>query len=127
METDKSIRILIAKDEEINRKLLTNILKSIGYKSVIEAENGRIAWDIIQDKPFDLLITDWMMPELDGLQLLQKIRQSSDNFKSIPILMITALGRQDNIIEASRWDISGYIVKPYTVATVLAKIAEVMG
>ena len=126
MEIDKSIRILIVEDDEINRKLLASILKSIGFKEVVEAENGKFAWEKMQKETFDLVLTDWMMPELDGLQLLQKIRQSSDGLENTPVLMVTALGKQDDIAKASKWNVDGYIVKPYTVTTILAKIEEVM-
>ncbi len=127
MSVDKNIRILIVEDDEINRKLLTNILNTIGFKNVVEAENGKIAWEKLQDQPFDLLMTDWMMPEMDGLELLQTVRKADGLIKKLPVLMITALGKQDDIMKAAKWEISGYIVKPFSVNTILTKIEEILG
>jgi len=101
-------------------------LNTIGFNHVVEAENGQMAWDRLQNHPIDLVLTDWMMPEMDGLELLQKIRQSSGELKKMPVLMITALGKQDDIMKAAKWDINGYIVKPFSVNTVLSKIEEIM-
>ena len=126
MDIDKTIHILIAEDDTPNRQLLLNILTTTGFSNVVEAENGKIAWDLLNSKKFDLLLTDWMMPEMDGLDLLKKIRKSSGELKHLPVMMITALGKSDDILKAAQWDINGYIVKPYSVNTILAKIANVL-
>ncbi len=126
MAVDKGIRILLIEDDDINRKLLANILKTIGFTNLSEANNGINGWELLQSQEFDLVLTDWMMPEMDGLELLIKIRQSETAFKNMPILMITALGKQQDVMKAVEWGISGYIVKPYSVTTILAKIEETM-
>ncbi len=126
MSADKKIRILIVEDDEINRKLLTNILNTIGFNNIIQAQNGKIGWETLQKNSVDLIITDWMMPEMDGLDLLKNIRESESNLKKLPVLMITALGKQDDIMKAAKLDVNGYIVKPFSVNTVLSKIEEIM-
>ena len=126
MNIDKTLHILIVEDDEINRKLLASILKTIGFTNVSQAENGQIAWDIIQEDSVDLVMTDWMMPEMDGLELLKKIRQAGNAMMNLPVIMITALGKQENIMKAAEWDINGYVVKPFSVNTVLSKIEEIM-
>jgi len=127
MGVDKNIRILIAEDDEINRKLLTNILNALGYANITAVQDGKLALEKLRSESFDLVLTDWMMPEMDGLELLKNIRQASDSLKDIPVVMITALGKQENIIKASKWNINGYIVKPFSVNTVLEKMEEIMG
>ncbi|MCG8334002.1 MAG: response regulator [Proteobacteria bacterium] len=127
MGVNKEIRILLVEDDDINRKLLANILKTLGFNHVSEADNGRSAWEMMQEEKFDLVMTDWMMPEMDGLQLLKAIREESIDQKQVPVLMITALGKQDDIMKAAKLEIDGYIVKPFSVNTVLAKIEEILG
>ncbi len=127
MKVDKDIAILIVEDDEINRRLLANILKNIGFNNILQAQNGQAGWDKLQQEKVDLVMTDWMMPEMDGIQLLEKIRTSDSPKKSVPILMITALGKQEDIVEAAQWDINGYVIKPFSVKTVLAKIEEIFG
>ena len=127
MSQIQNIRILIVEDDEVNRKLLTNILNTIGYNDIVQAENGKTGWNILQEESIDLVITDWMMPEMDGLDLLRNIRQSESELKNLPVMMLTALGNQDDIIKAAEWDVNGYIVKPFGIGTVLEKIEEIMG
>ena len=126
MSLNKDIRILIVEDNGNIRKLLLNILKSMGFKNVTEADNGKTAWDKIQDSEFDLLMTDWMMPEMDGLELVKKIRSESDDLKELPILMITATDKQEDVAEAAKWGVNGYIVKPFSVKTIFAKMNQVV-
>jgi two-component system, chemotaxis family, chemotaxis protein CheY len=126
MTVDKGIRILLIEDDDINRKLLANILKTIGFSNISEAADGIAGWSQLQEQEFDLVLTDWMMPELDGLELLMKIRKSNETFKDLPILMITAMGKQEDVMKAMKWGINGYIVKPYNVTTILAKIEVAM-
>lgn len=126
MGVNKEIRILIVEDDDINRKLLASILKTIGFKNIAEADNGKTAWQVLQEQPIDLVLTDWMMPEMDGLELLQQIRKSGTRLQNLPVLMITALGKQDDIMKAANLEIDGYIVKPFSVSTILTKIEEIV-
>lgn len=122
---DKNICILIVEDDEINRHLLANILKKLGFTNILQAYNGQLGWELIQKEKIDLVVTDWMMPEMDGLQLLKKIRTSDTPWRKVPVLMITALGKQEDIMQAAQWDIDGYVVKPFSIKTVLVKIEEI--
>ena len=127
MTSKSDISILVVEDNEKIRTLLCNILKNVGYKNLTEAENGQEAWDKLNNNRFDLVLTDWMMPVMSGIELLKKIRNSSTDFKKIPILMITASDSQDSVLEAAQNKVNGYIVKPFSVKTVVAKIEEVVG
>ncbi|MCP4750263.1 MAG: response regulator [Proteobacteria bacterium] len=124
MNVEKQIRIIVAEDNDNIRKLIINILTNVGFTDITEAENGRIAWEKIQKDQYDLVLTDWMMPEMDGLELLKKIRTGSGDIKHTPILMITASDKSDDILQAAKWNINGYIVKPFSVKTILSKIKE---
>ncbi len=126
MEIDKNLKILVVEDNEKIRKLLCNILGNVGFGNVYEAENGVAAWDVLTSQPVDIVLTDWMMPEMSGLELLKKVRTSSEDFSEIPILMITASDKSENILEAAKHKINGYVVKPFSVKTILTKIEEVL-
>lgn len=126
MKTDTNIRLLIVEDNEKIRKLLCSILQNVGFKHLVEAGNGKEAFDNIQKEKFDLVITDWMMPEMNGIELLKAIRNSAEDYKSIPVLMITASDKSENVVEAAKFKINGYIIKPFSVKVILAKIDEVM-
>lgn len=124
MSVDTNIHILIVEDNESIRKLLVTVLTNIGFKNVSNAQDGRIAWSLIQRENVDLVITDWMMPHMDGMELIKNIRKSDQNFKNIPILMITASDKQEDIVQMAKLNINGYIVKPFSVKTILLKIRE---
>ena len=126
MAVDTNLRILVVEDNEKIRKLLCNILANVGFSKLYEADNGVSAWEKLKEVTIDLVLTDWMMPEMDGLELLKKIRTCSAEIKDIPVLMITASDKSENIVLAAQWKINGYIVKPFSVKTILAKIEEVM-
>ncbi len=126
MSIEKNIRILVVEDNEKIRLLLCNILKNVGFTNISEAENGKIAWDILKNDQYDILLTDWMMPEMSGIDLIKKIRTSSGNLKILPILMITASDKSEDVLEAAKWKINGYIVKPFSVKTILGKMKEAL-
>jgi len=126
---DLKMRILVVDDFSTMRRIVRNLLKELGFTNVDEAEDGAIALQKLQTEPFEFVITDWNMPNLDGLQLLQSIR-SSPTLSRLPVLMITAEAKKENIIAAAQAGASGYIVKPFTAATLsekLQKIFEKMG
>jgi len=124
MSVDTNVHILIVEDNESIRKLLVTVLNNIGFKKVSSAQDGKVAWSLIQREAVDLVITDWMMPRMDGMELIQRIRKSDLNFKDIPILMITASDKPEDIVQVAKWNINGYIVKPFSVKTILLKIKE---
>ena len=121
MPANKDLKILVVEDNEKIRKLLCNLLKNIGFQSIAEAENGKLAWDKLHAYSYDLVLTDWQMPVMDGMELLKLIRK--DGFlKNLPVMMITASDSQEAIIEAAKFKIDGYIVKPFSVKTIVEKI-----
>jgi two-component system chemotaxis response regulator CheY len=130
MPADPSkIKFLVVDDFSTMRRIVRNLLKELGFTTVEEAEDGAVAWQKIQSTAFDFIITDWNMPNMDGLTLLQTIRGDA-NYKTLPVLMITAEAKKENIIAAAQAGASGYIVKPFTAATLnekLAKIFEKLG
>jgi two-component system chemotaxis response regulator CheY len=126
---DPKIKFLVVDDFSTMRRIVRNLLKELGFANVDEAEDGQIALQKLQAGGFDFVVTDWNMPNMDGLTLLQNIR-SSPTLKHLPVLMITAEAKKENIIAAAQAGASGYIVKPFTAATLgekLGKIFEKMG
>lgn len=124
MELDTSIKILIAEDNPNLRQVLVNIIRKIGFDKILEAENGEIAWQFIQRGGVNLVLTDWAMPELDGMQLLKKIRNSNAPTCDIPFLMITAADTKNAIMSAGKSGVDAYVIKPFSVSTVVEKIKE---
>jgi two-component system chemotaxis response regulator CheY len=123
------IKFLVVDDFSTMRRIVRNLLKELGFTNVDEAEDGAVAWQKLQGGGFDFVVSDWNMPNMDGLTLLQTIRADA-NLKGLPVLMITAEAKKENIIAAAQAGASGYIVKPFTAATLnekLAKIFEKMG
>ena len=124
--SNKDINILVVEDNQKIRTLLCNILNNVGYKNLTEAENGKEAFEKLQKTRFDLVLTDWMMPEMSGLELLKAIRNGNNDFKKVPVLMITASDSSEDVVEAAAAKVNGYIIKPFSVKTVVAKIEEVL-
>ena len=126
---DPKTRFLVVDDFSTMRRIVRNLLKELGFSNVDEAEDGAVALQKLNSAPFDFVVTDWNMPNMDGLALLQAIRRSPQ-LKHLPVLMITAEAKKENIIAAAQAGASGYIVKPFTAATLsekLEKIFEKMG
>ena len=124
MELDTSIKILIAEDNPNLRQVLVNIIRKIGFDKILEAENGEIAWQFIQRGGVNLVLTDWAMPELDGMQLLKKIRNSDAPTCDIPFLMITAADTKNSIMSAGKSGVDAYVLHPFSVSLVVEKIKE---
>ncbi|WP_374262215.1 chemotaxis response regulator CheY [Zoogloea sp.] len=127
--SDPKMKFLVVDDFSTMRRIVRNLLKELGFANVDEAEDGQIALQKLNSLPFDFVVTDWNMPNMDGLTLLQNIR-ANPALKHLPVLMITAEAKKENIIAAAQAGASGYIVKPFTAATLsekLEKIFEKMG
>jgi two-component system, chemotaxis family, chemotaxis protein CheY len=123
------IKFLVVDDFSTMRRIVRNLLKELGFTNVDEAEDGAVALQKLQGGGFDFVVTDWNMPNMDGLALLQAVR-ADPNLKALPVLMITAEAKKENIIAAAQAGASGYIVKPFTAGTLnekLTKIFEKMG
>ncbi|TAH44218.1 MAG: chemotaxis protein CheY [Betaproteobacteria bacterium] len=121
---DPKLRFLIVDDFSTMRRIVRNLLKELGYANVDEAEDGVVALQKLNTAPFDFVVTDWNMPNMDGLTLLQSIRRSPQ-LKHLPVLMITAEAKKENIIAAAQAGASGYIVKPFTAATLAEKLEKI--
>ncbi|SFM93036.1 two-component system, chemotaxis family, response regulator CheY [Izhakiella capsodis] len=126
---DKNLRFLVVDDFNTMRRIVRNLLKELGFNNVEEAEDGVDALNKLRASPFDFVISDWNMPNMDGLQLLQTIRADTALSK-LPVLMVTAEAKKENIVAAAQAGASGYVVKPFTAATLeekLGKIFEKLG
>lgn len=127
--SDKNLRFLVVDDFATMRRIVRNLLQDLGYKNIEEAEDGQDALLKLRGSTFDFVVSDWNMPNLDGLQLLKTIRQEPELTK-LPVLMVTAEAKRENIIAAAQAGANGYIVKPFTAATLeekLGKIFEKLG
>ena len=114
-------KFLVVDDFTSMRRIIRNILKEIGYLYVEEAENGLVAQNKLQTTDFDFIICDWNMPVMDGLSLLNAVR-ARDETKHIPVLMVTAEAKKENIVAAAQAGANGYVVKPFTSQTLSDKI-----
>lgn len=117
-------RLLVVDDLATMRNLIRKMLKAIGYSIIEEAEDGVAALEKLRAQHFDLVITDWNMPNLDGLSLLQEIRKSED-LAHLPVLMVTAEKKRENVLAAIHAGANGYIVKPFSEAALADKLAQV--
>lgn len=123
------IKFLVVDDFSTMRRIVRNLLKELGFTNVDEAEDGAVALQKLKAGGFDFIVTDWNMPNMDGLMLLQSVR-ADPALKALPVLMVTAEAKKENIIAAAQAGASGYVVKPFTAATLnekLTKIFEKMG
>ncbi|HEY0209310.1 chemotaxis response regulator CheY [Acerihabitans sp.] len=126
---DKELRFLVVDDFATMRRIVRNLLKELGFNNVDEAEDGVDALTKLRAGRIDFVISDWNMPNMDGLALLQNIRADGEMAK-LPVLMVTAEAKKENIIAAAQAGASGYVVKPFTAATLeekLNKIFEKLG
>ena len=121
---DPKMKFLVVDDFSTMRRIVRNLLKELGFTNVEEAEDGVVALQKLQGGDFEFVVTDWNMPNMDGLTLLQSIRQSSA-LKSLPVLMVTAEAKKENIIAAAQAGASGYIVKPFTAVTMAEKLEKI--
>ncbi len=121
---NKDMRILVVDDFSTMRRIIKNILRQLGYNNVIEADDGTTALAKLQQESVDFVITDWNMPKMSGLELLNEIR-SSDTMKDLPVLMVTAEALQENIVAAIKAGVSNYVVKPFDAATISEKIDKI--
>lgn len=122
---DTSIKILIVDDFATMRRILKNILKQLGFKNLVEADDGTTAWEVLEGQGIDLIISDWNMPKMTGLELLKKVRES-DKFKTVPFLMVTAEAQKQNVIEAVQAGVSNYVVKPFTAEAISEKLEKIL-
>lgn len=121
---DKNMKILIVDDFSTMRRIIKNLLRDLGFTNTQEADDGNSALPILQSTPIDFLITDWNMPGMTGIELLKAIRADS-KLHNLPILMVTAEAKREQIIEAAHAGVNGYVVKPFTAAALKDKIEKI--
>jgi two-component system, chemotaxis family, chemotaxis protein CheY len=124
MMVDKSLKILVVDDFPTMRRIVRNLLKELGFENVDEAEDGAVALDKLRNGGFQFVVSDWNMPNLDGLSMLQQIR-ADPNLSKLPVLMVTAEAKKENIVAAAQAGANGYVVKPFTAATLEEKLNKI--
>lgn len=124
MAADPKMKFLVVDDFSTMRRIVRNLLKELGYTNVDEAEDGVQALSKLRSDKYDFVVSDWNMPNMDGLTMLKNIR-TDDALKHLPVLMVTAEAKKENIIEAAKAGASGYVVKPFTAATLDEKLGKI--
>jgi two-component system chemotaxis response regulator CheY len=119
------MKILVVDDSLTMRRIIVNSLNRLGFKDVVEAENGRKAFDVVTKGGIDLVLTDWNMPEVSGLEFVQMLRKE-DAYKSLPILMITTNSGKEEVVDALKAGVNNYIVKPFTPETLKEKLVPLI-
>jgi two-component system, chemotaxis family, chemotaxis protein CheY len=118
------MKILVVDDFSTMRRIVKNLLRDLGFTNTYEADDGSTAWPMLQSGDFDFVVTDWNMPGMTGIELLQKIR-ADERLKTIPVLMVTAEAKRDQIVAAAQAGVNGYVVKPFTAAALKEKIEKI--
>lgn len=126
MAVDKNMKILVVDDFATMRRIVKNILAQLGFKNIVEADDGTSAVKMLEQEKVDMIISDWNMPKMTGLDLLKAVR-AEPSWTAIPFIMVTAEAQQDNIILAVKAKVSQYIVKPFTADTLGEKIDKIFG
>jgi two-component system chemotaxis response regulator CheY len=121
---DLSMKILVVDDFATMRRILKNVLKQIGFTNIVEADDGSTALAVLKKDKIDLIMSDWNMPKVSGLDLLKAVR-SDEAMKAIPFLMVTAEGQKDSVIQAVQAGVSNYVVKPFTADTIKEKLEQI--
>ena len=121
----KDMKFLVVDDYSTMRRIIKNLLHDLGYANVTEADDGNTALPLLQAGSFDFLITDWNMPGMAGLDLLKAVR-ANEKLKKMPVLMLTAEAKREQIVEAAQAGVSGYVIKPFTAQTLKEKIDKIL-
>lgn len=120
----KNMKILVVDDFSTMRRIIKNLLRDLGYANVDEADDGERALPMLKAGAYEFLITDWNMPGMTGIQLLKNVR-ADPNLVTLPVLMVTAEQKREQIVEAAEAGVNGYIVKPFTATTLKEKIDKI--
>lgn len=126
MSVDKNMNVLIVDDYKTMLRIVGNLLKQLGFNNVDEATDGSMALDMFKKKTYGLIISDWNMEPMSGLDLLKGVRSSPTN-NTVPFIMVTAESKTENVIVAKQAGVSNYIVKPFNADTLKTKMASVLG
>ena len=118
------MKILVVDDFSTMRRITKNLLKDLGFTNIQEADDGSTALPMLQQGDFDFVVTDWNMPGMQGIDLLRAIR-ADENLKHTPVLMVTAEAKKEQIVAAAQAGVNGYVIKPFTAATLKEKLAKI--
>ena len=121
---DKNMKILVVDDFSTMRRIIKNLLRDLGFSNLEEADDGSTALPLLKSGGFDVLITDWNMPIMEGIDLLKEVR-ADPAMSELPVLMVTAEARREQIVAAAEAGVNGYIIKPFTAQTLDQKIAKI--
>ena len=121
---NKDMKILIVDDFSTMRRIVKNLLRDLGFNNTSEADDGQTALPMLKSGGFDFLVTDWNMPGMDGLTLLKEVR-ADENLCEMPVLMVTAEAKREQIVVAAEAGVNGYVVKPFTAITLKEKINKI--
>jgi two-component system, chemotaxis family, chemotaxis protein CheY len=124
MAIDTSMKVLVVDDFATMRRIVKGVLKQLGFSNIVEAEDGAAALDALKKEKVGLIVSDWNMPKMTGMDLLKAVR-SDEGLKETPFIMVTAEGQKENVIEAVKAGVSNYIVKPFTPETFSEKLEKV--
>jgi two-component system, chemotaxis family, chemotaxis protein CheY len=122
----KDMKFLVVDDFSTMRRIIKNLLHDLGYPNVTEADDGKTALPMLQTGGFDFLISDWNMPGMSGLDLIKAVR-SDAKLAKMPVLMLTAEAKREQIIEAAQAGVNGYVIKPFTAETLKEKLDKILG
>ncbi len=126
MAVDMNMKFLVVDDYNTMQRILTNLLKQLGFTNVEAASDGQQALGMLNDDQFDFVISDWNMEPMTGIELLREVR-GNDSLKHLPFIMITAESKTENVVAAKQAGVSNYIVKPFNAETLKGKISSVLG
>ena len=121
---DKNMKILVVDDFSTMRRIIKNLLRDLGFANIQEADDGNTALPMLKQGDFDFVVTDWNMPGMQGIDLLKAIRADT-SLKHIPVLMVTAEAKKEQIVAAAQAGVNGYVIKPFTAATLKEKLAKI--
>lgn len=121
---NQNMKILIVDDFSTMRRIIKNLLRDLGFNNTHEADDGNTAWPMLKSGNFDFLVTDWNMPGMQGIDLLRAVR-ADPGLASLPVLLVTAEARRDQIVLAAEAGVNGYIVKPFTAQTLKEKLDKI--
>lgn len=118
------MKVLVVDDFSTMRRIVKNLLRDLGFTNISEADDGSTAWPMLQSGDFDFVVTDWNMPGMQGIDLLKAIRADA-KLAHIPVLLVTAEAKKEQIVMAAQAGVNGYIVKPFTAATLKTKLDKI--
>jgi len=121
---DPNIKILVVDDMATMRRIIKGLLEQLGFKNIDEAEDGKVALQKLKSSKYDFVVTDWNMPNMTGLELVQEIRKDPE-LKHLPVLMVTAEAKKENVLMAIKAGVNNYIVKPFTAEVLKEKIEKI--